>query len=130
MPTFQTMESVFHTTRDTKTFFLFSPTSGQNLLQHADTIHSLPARKSSKSLILRFLILFFRKKNTENRFWDVLNRPMVVISTRGINTMYEECVCEFFFQIKIFFISKTFFEFTGTSQKWVKNRLPQKSKKV
>ena len=64
-----------------------------------------------------------------NRFWDVLNRPMVVISTRGVNTMYEECVCEIFFQIKIFFASKTFFEFAGTSQKWVKNRLPRSPKK-
>ena len=54
---------------------------------------------------------------------------MVVISTRGVNTMYEECVCEIFFQIKIFFISKTFFEFAGTSQKWVKNRLPRSRKK-
>ena len=43
--------------------------------------------------------------------------------------MYEECVCEIFFQMQIFFISKTFFEFAGTSQKWVKNRLPRSLKK-
>ena len=43
--------------------------------------------------------------------------------------MYEECVCEIFVSEFFFFISKTFFEFAGTSQKWVKNRLPRSLKK-
>ena len=54
---------------------------------------------------------------------------MVVISTQGVNTMYEECVCEILFQIKNFFISKKILELAGTSQKWVKNRLPRSVKK-
>ena len=80
-------------------------------------------------MILRFLSFFFSGETTKNRFWDILNSPMVIISTRGVNTMYEECVCEIFVSNFFLFISKTFFEFAGTSQKWVKTRLPRSLKK-
>ena len=65
----------------------------------------------------------------KNRFWDVLNRPMTVVSIQEVNTMYEECVCQRILKIKIFFISNIFLALAGTSQKLVKNRLPRCTKK-
>ena len=80
-------------------------------------------------MISRFWNLFFSTKNIENRIWEGLLRPMTVISTQGVSSMYGESACERILKNKIFFPSKTFLKFAGTSQKWVKNRLPKSLKK-
>ncbi len=100
-----------------------------SLVTHNTHEHVLDCRKPQKTMISRFWSHFAGWKKCKTRISDGLLRPMAVILTQDVSSMYGEDPCQRILKNKNFFTSKTFLEFAGTTQKWVKHRPPKCWKK-